>query len=67
MKEFLSERGITFVEHDVLKDKEALAEMVRICGVRCVPVIVAYEQFVVGFDPNRLEQMINLIKNRSRL
>ena len=55
------------MEHDVLKDKEALAEMVRICGVRCVPVTVAYEQFVVGFDPSRLEQMINLIKNRSRL
>lgn len=64
-KEFLSKKGIPYVEFDVTKDRNALDEMIRISGGRSVPVIAACEQVMVGFDPQRLEQMINCLKQRT--
>jgi glutaredoxin len=58
-KEFLSKRGIEYVEFDVTKDRKALKEMVDISGSRSVPVITACEQMMIGFDPQWLEQIVN--------
>ena len=66
-KEFLSRKGVEYVELDVTKDRKALDEMVRISGARSVPVITACEQVMVGFDEQRLEQMIGCLKQRSDL
>ena len=66
-KEFLSRKGVEYVELDVTKDRKALDEMVKISGARSVPVIAACEQVVVGFDEQRLEQMIGCLKQRSDL
>ena len=41
--------------------------MIRISGARSVPVIVGCEDVVVGFDEQRLEAMINCMKNRTDL
>lgn len=64
-KEFLSKKGIGYVELDVSVDRNALDEMIRISGGRSVPVIAACEQVMIGFDPQRLEQMITCLKQRS--
>ena len=64
-KAYMARKGIKYVEHDVTKDQKALKEMVQISGARAVPVIVACEQVMVGFDSARLEQMLNCIQNRS--
>jgi glutaredoxin len=66
-KEFLSQKGYAFTEYDVTKDRAALDEMVKISGARSVPVIVACNEVMVGFDKTRLEQMLSCIKQRSEV
>jgi glutaredoxin-like YruB-family protein len=66
-KEFLSQKGVEYVEFDVSKNRDALDEMTRISGARSVPVIVGCENVVVGFDEHRLEAMISCMKNRTDL
>ena len=64
-KEFLSKKGVEYVDIDVTKDRSALTEMIRISGARSVPVIVACEQVMVGFEPQWLEQMISCMNQRT--
>jgi len=66
-KEFLSRKGVEYVEFDISKDGAALDEMIRISGARSVPVIIGCEDVIVGFDEHRLEGMINCMKNRTDL
>ena len=66
-KEFLSKKGYKFTDYDVTKDRAALDEMVKISGARSVPVIAACNEVMVGFDPNRLQQMLSCIKQRSEV
>lgn len=58
VKQYLSQRGVTFTERDVAADPQAAAEMVRLSGQRGVPVIVMDSQVVVGFDRPRLDQLL---------
>lgn len=64
-KEFLSQKGYAFTEYDVTKDRAALDEMVKISGARSVPVIAACNEVMVGFEKNKLEQMLSCIQQRS--
>jgi glutaredoxin 3 len=66
-KEFLSQKGYQFTEYDVTKDRAALDEMVKISGARSVPVITACNEVMVGFERNRLEQMLSCIKQRTEV
>ena len=66
-KEFLSQKGYKFTDYDVTKDRAALDEMVKISGARSVPVVAACNEVMVGFDRNRLEQMLSCIKQRSEV
>jgi glutaredoxin len=66
-KEFLSQKGYKFTEYDVTKDRAALDEMVRISGARSVPVITACSEVMVGFERNRLEQMLSCMKQRTEI
>jgi len=58
VKGFLSQREVSFKEVDVSRDPQAAAEMVRISGQRGVPVTVVDGEAVVGYDPRRLEQLL---------
>jgi glutaredoxin 3 len=66
-KEFLSQKGYTFTEYDVTRDRAALDEMVKISGSRSVPVIAACNEVMVGFDRTRLEQMVSCVKQRTEV
>ncbi len=66
-KEFLSQKGFVFTEYDVTRDRTALDEMVKISGGRSVPVISACSEVMVGFERNRLEQMLSCIKQRTEI
>jgi S1-C subfamily serine protease len=59
VKEFLSQRGIDFVEKDVSQDRAAAQEMMRLTRQNGVPVTVIDGQAVVGFDRARLEQILS--------
>lgn len=58
-KEFLSQRGVPFVEKDVSRDPTAAQEMMRRSGQRGVPVIVVDDQVIVGFNRPLLEQALS--------
>ncbi len=66
-KEFLSQKGFVYTEYDVTRDRAALDEMVKISGGRSVPVISACNEVMVGFERNRLEQMLSCIKQRTEI
>ena len=57
VKQFLSQKGIPFVERDVVRDPEALEELSRL-GYMTTPVTVIDGQIVVGFDRKRLEALL---------
>ncbi|MFQ5875827.1 MAG: glutaredoxin family protein [Dehalococcoidia bacterium] len=58
VKEFLSRRGVKFIEYDVSVDRAAADEMIRKSGQMGVPVITVADQVVVGFDRARLEHLL---------
>lgn len=57
-KEFLSRRGIKFIEKNVAADPLAAQEMIRLSGQRGVPVTIIDDQVVVGFDQRRLAMLL---------
>jgi S1-C subfamily serine protease len=57
-KEFLSQKGVPYVEKRVDQDRAAAVEMVRLSGQQGVPVIAVDGQVVVGFNKPRLEQLL---------
>lgn len=59
-KEFLSQKGIKFTEHDVAQDREARQEMVKKSGQMGVPVITIDGDVVVGFNKAHLEHLLGL-------
>jgi glutaredoxin len=55
---FLSERGIVFEVKDVSADYSAVRELVAKYNSRSTPTIVVGEQVMIGFDPERLEKLL---------
>ncbi len=60
VKEYLSSKGVTFQNIDVSLDKAAGEEMVKISGQMGVPVIVAGNEVIVGFDKGAINKALNL-------
>jgi S1-C subfamily serine protease len=56
-KEFLSQRGVPYVEKDVSRDRRAASELQQL-GQRGVPVIMVAGHMVVGFDRAQLERLL---------
>lgn len=54
VKEFLSQKGISYTDRDVSKDEGALDELQRL-GFMTTPVTVIGSTVVVGFDREKLE------------
>jgi glutaredoxin len=55
---FLSERGIVFEVKDVSADYSTVRELVAKYNSRSTPTIVVGEQVMIGFDPERLEKLL---------
>ncbi len=66
VKEFLSQRGISFEERDVSQNPSYAQELVRSTGQMGVPVTIINGQVVVGFDRGRLEQLLTRTETRQR-
>lgn len=56
-KEFIKEKGYDYEEKNVLADKEAKKELLSM-GYMGVPVIFVDDQVVVGFNKNKLDEML---------
>jgi len=59
-KQYLKEKGIEFEEIDVSKDEKAAMEMIQKSGQMGVPVIEIDGQIVVGFDKERINELLGL-------
>jgi glutaredoxin len=58
VKEFLSQKGIEFTERDVTVDELAIAELEEL-GFMTTPVTVIDGEVVVGFDRERLDDLLD--------
>ena len=59
-KEYLSQKGIQYIDYDVSKDKEKLKEMLEKTGQMGVPVILVNDEFMIGFNKSKLEGLLSI-------
>ena len=57
-KEYLSQKGISYTEHNVAESKDAAKEMIRKSGQMGVPVISIDDEVVVGFNQSKLDSLL---------
>jgi len=60
LKAFLEERGVKYEEIDVSQNEKAREEMVEKSGQAGVPVVDINGQIVVGFDRERIMELLDL-------
>ncbi len=58
VKEFLKEKDVEFEEKKIDDDQEALQEMRNLTGIMSVPVIEHNGKVVIGFDKEKIEELI---------
>jgi len=66
VKEFLSQRGISFQERDVSINDSYAQELVSSSGQMGVPVTIIDGHTVIGFDQHRLDQILNQRQTKQR-
>lgn len=59
-KEFFGENKIAYTEYNVASDAEKRSEMIEKSGQMGVPVIAINDELVVGFDKDKLSEMLEL-------
>jgi len=59
-KEFLKEKGINFTDYNVASDIEKRQEMMQKSGQMGVPVIFIGDDMTIGFDKERLTQLLGV-------
>ena len=60
LKNFLKERGVQFEDIDVSSDLKAQEEMIKKSGQLGVPVVDIDGEIVVGFDKERICQLLKI-------
>ncbi|MDI6592083.1 MAG: glutaredoxin domain-containing protein [Patescibacteria group bacterium] len=60
LEEFLKEHNIEFEEIDVSKDEKAVKELIEKSGQMGVPVIEIDGEIVVGFDKEKISNLLNI-------
>ncbi len=58
-KDYLTKKKIEFEDIDVSQDQAKAEEMVKLSGQMGVPVIVANDKVIVGFDQNEIDKVLN--------
>ena len=60
LKEFLTQHNIEFEELDVAEDEKAREEMIKKSGQMGVPVVEIDGKIVVGFDKEKISQLLSI-------
>lgn len=58
VKEYLSQKRISFEDHDVTTDPAALSDLQKL-GFLTTPVTVIGERVIVGFDVSKLDEALS--------
>ena len=59
-KEFFRAKNVSYEEKDVASDAEAREEMIKKSEQMGVPVIEIGGEIVIGFDKERLSELLNI-------
>ena len=59
-KEMFAANNVQFTEHNVAADLPRRQEMIQKSGQMGVPVITVGDELVVGFDEDRLRELLHL-------
>jgi glutaredoxin 3 len=57
-KDYLTKKGISFTEYDVIKDEEAAREMIEKLGQMSVPIIIIDGDIVAGFNQELIDKLL---------
>ncbi len=57
-KEYLSSKGVKYVDHDVSRDRPKAIEMIRKSEQTGVPVIDIGGEIIIGFDRQRIDEAL---------
>jgi len=57
VKEYLSEKGVEFEEKNIQTDAAARKELMK-RGIMAVPVVQIGEEVIVGFDKEKMEELL---------
>ena len=60
LKEYFTEKNIKFEEVDVSVNEKALEKMVAISGQMGVPVVEIDENVVIGFDKEKIDEILKI-------
>ena len=58
-KDYLSRKGISYIEHNVAQDRDAAKEMIQKSGQMGVPVITIDGEVVIGFNQIALDKLLS--------
>jgi glutaredoxin-like YruB-family protein len=58
-KEYLSQKGISYIDYDVAIDKERIKEMMQRSGQLGVPVILVNDDVLIGFKQAKLDKLLS--------
>ena len=62
LKGYLKKNGLEFEDIDVSKDEKQLQTMIKASGQMGVPVVDIDGQVIVGFDKEKIDQLLNIGK-----
>jgi len=57
VKEFLSRKGVPYLEYNIRTDSHALQELLALRS-NATPTVVIDDQVIIGFDAQRLEALL---------
>ncbi len=57
-KEYLSQKGVSYTDYDVSVDRAKAKEMIELSKQMAVPVIFIDDQFMVGFNQQKLDELL---------
>ena len=59
-KEFFTEKGIEFTDHNVAENAEKRTEMIKLTGQLGVPVIVIGGETLIGFSRGKVAEKLGI-------
>jgi glutaredoxin-like protein NrdH len=59
VKEYLSQKQISFEDHDITTHADAISELQKL-GFMTTPVTIIGEKVIVGFDVRKLDEALAL-------
>lgn len=60
VKDYLDSKNVSYVDYDVAKDRDKAMEMVKKSNQQGVPVLDIDGDIVVGFDQNKINDLLGL-------